>query len=134
MKNIILIVVIILFLVCFGGLTIGLGGLGTGDGSGEGNQVKSAFAEEKKNEEPQDEEPQDKEVIIKVEENKIYVGEEECADIEDLTDRISKISSQGKDTKYVFEHEFAIKATYDEVKQTLMNLEETLEISIDYRE
>ena len=71
MKNIIIIVVIVLVLACVG-LTIGLGGFGTGDDSGDGNQVLSAFEEEK-----QDEEPQDKEVIIRVEENKIYVGEEE---------------------------------------------------------
>jgi len=128
MKNIIIIVVIVLGLVG-AGLTIGLGGFGTRDDSGDGNQVLSAFAEEKQNEEPQE-----KEVIIKVEENKIYVGEEECTGIEDLTDRISKISSQGKEVKYIFEHEYAIKATYDEVKKTLMNLEETLGISIDYRE
>jgi biopolymer transport protein ExbD len=128
MKNIIIIVVIVLVLAC-AGLTIGLGGFGTGNGSGEGNQVLNSFAEEK-----QDEEPQDKEVIIKVEENKIYVGEEECVDIEDLTDKISKINSQGKDTVYIFEHEYAIKATYDAVKETLMNLEETLGISIDYGE
>lgn len=127
MKNII-IIVIVLVLLC-AGLTIGLGGFGTGNGSGDGNQVLSAFAEEK-----QDEEPQDKDVIIKVEENKIYVEEEECTSIEDLTDKISKISSQGKDAEYIFEHEYAIKATYDEVKETLMNLEETLGISIDYRE
>lgn len=126
MKNIIIIVVIVLVLAY---LTIGLGGFGTGDGSGDGNQVLNDLAEEKK-----DEESQDKEVIIKVEENKIYVGEEECAGIEDLTDRISKINSQGKETEYVFEHEYAIKVTYDEVKQTLINLEETLGISIDYRE
>lgn len=128
MKKIIIIVVIVLLLVC-GGLTIGLGGFGTGDGSGDGNQILNAFAEQKK-----DEEAQDEEVIIKVEENKIYIGEEECADIEDLTDRINKISSQGKNTKYVFEHEYAIKATYDEVKRTLINLEETLGISVDYKE
>ena len=128
MKNIIIIVVIVLALACVG-LRIGLGGFGTGDGSGDGNQVLSAFAEEK-----QREEPEDNSVIIKVEENKIYVGYEECADIEDMTDRISKISSQVKDTEYVFEHEYAIKATYDEVKKILMNLEETLGISIDYRE
>ena len=138
MKNIIIIVVIVLVLACVG-LTIGLGGFGTGDDSGDGNQVLSAFEEEKQDEEPQDKDKidadsQNQEIIIRVEENKIYVGEEECAGIEDLTDRISKISSQGKDTEYVFEHEYAIKATYDEVKETLMNLEETLGISIDYGE
>ena len=128
MKNVIIIVAIVFVLGCIG-LTIGLNGFGTGDGSGDGNQVLSAFAEEKK-----DEELQDKKVIIKVEENKIFVGEEECVDIEDLTDRVNKINSQEKDTEYIFEHEYAIKATYDEVKETLMNLEETLGISIDYGE
>ena len=71
--------------------------------------------------------------VLKSEENKIYVGEEECDDAKDLADKISKISSQQKETEYIFEHEHAIKATYDEVMQTLNNLEETLEIKIDYR-
>ena len=128
MKQIVIIVVIVLVLACVG-LKFWFGGFGAGDGSGDGNQVLNTFVEEK-----QDEESQDKEVIIKVEENKIYVGEEECAGIEDLTDRISKISSREKDMEYVFEHEYAIKATYDEVKEALLNLEETLGISIDYRE
>lgn len=113
--------------VAYAGLTIGFGGFGAGRGSGDGNQVLSVFAEDKK-----DEEPRDEEVIIKVEENKIYVGEEECAGIEDLTDKISKIHSQGKDTKYIFEHEYAIKATYDEVRAALIKLEETLGIDINY--
>lgn len=129
MKKVIILGAIFLVLVAGVGLRIGLGGFGTGDGSGDGNQVLNASAEEK-----QDEAPQDKKVIIRVEENKIYIGEEECANIEDLIDRISKINSQGTDTEYIFEHEYAIKATYDEVKKTLMDLEETLGISIDYRE
>lgn len=129
MKKVIILGAIFLVLVAGVGLRIGFGGFGTGDGSGDGNQVLSASAEEK-----QDEAPQDKKVIIRVEENKIYIGEEECANIEDLIDRISKINSQGTDTEYIFEHEYAIKATYDEVKKTLMDLEETLGISIDYRE
>ena len=60
MKKIILIVIVLLF-VC-GGLTIGLSGFGTGDGSGEGNQDLNTLAEEK-----EDEEPQYKKVIINVE-------------------------------------------------------------------
>ena len=126
-RIIIIVVVIVLILTC--GITFVLRGFGTGDGSGDGNQVINVHTEEKN-----DVELQDEDVIIKVEENKIYFEGEECADVEDLTDRISKISSQKKDMKYVFEHEYAIKSTYDEVKQTLINLEETLGISIDYRE
>lgn len=130
MKNIIIAVIIaVLVFGCVGAVAIGLKGFGTGNGTGDGNQILSAFAEEK-----QDEEPQGKEVIIKVEENRVYVGEEECTDIKDLTDKISKINSQGNDTEYIFEHEYAIKATYDEVRKTLMNLEETLGISINYGE
>lgn len=128
MQKIIIIVVIVLILASVG-LGIGLGGFGTGDGNGDGNQVLNAFAVDK-----QGEELQDNKVIIRVEENKIYFGEEVCTDVEDLTDRISKINAQEKNSKYIFEHENAIKATYDEVKKILVNLEETLDISIDYRE
>lgn len=123
MEKIIIIVIVLILLA--GGLTIGLRGFGTGDG----NQVSNANTAEKK-----DEESQSEEVIIKVDENKIFCGEEECADVADLTDRISKISSQKNDIRFVFEHEYAIKSTYDEVKQTLINLEETWGISIDYKE
>lgn len=101
---------------------------GLGDGSKEGNQVLVASETDKI-----DADSQNQEIIIRVEENKIYVGEEECDDAKDLADKISKISSQQKETEYIFEHEHAIKATYDEVMQTLNNLEETLEIKIDYR-
>ena len=129
MKNIIGIVIVIVLILACSSLVIGLGGFGTGDGTGEGRQVLSASTKEK-----QEAKPQGKEVIIKVEENKIYIGEEECTSIEDLTDKISRINSQRETTEYVFKHEYAIKATYDEVKETLMNLEDTLGISIDYRE
>lgn len=77
----IIIIVVIVFILLVGGLTIGLGGFGTGDG----NPGLNAITEEKL---------QNEEVIIKVEEKTIYFGEEECADIEDLTDRISEISSK----------------------------------------
>lgn len=129
MKKIITYFLIVAILVC--GLIIILGRFrnGNGSGNGDGNQSLNILAGE-----AEEEELQDKEIIIKVEENKIYFGKEECTDVEDLTDRISKISSQEKDMKYVFEHEYAIKSTYDEVKQNLINLEETLEISIDYKE
>lgn len=128
MIRIIIVVVIVLALAC-GGLTIGRGGFGIGDESGAENQVLDTIIEENK-----DKELQDKEVIIKIEESKIFVGGEECENVEALIDKINKISSQEKDTKYIFEHEYAIKATYDEVKQTLINLEETLGISIEYEE
>lgn len=110
------------------GVIIGKRGFGIGDGSKDGNQVIISTLIYKK-----DTEAKNQEIIIKVEEDKIYVGEEECKDAKDLADKISKISSQQKEAEYIFEHEYAIKATYDEVMQTLINLEETLGIKIDYR-
>ncbi len=130
------IVITIGLLVLGGVIIVGLRGHGTGDGSGGGNQGTEVSSEEMKETEVQNEtEVRDNNVIIRVEENQIYVGEEECVGVEELADKISKINSrQGKEARFVFEHEYAIKATYDEVKQTLIDLEETLGISIDYRE
>lgn len=132
----IVIIIIGILLVLGGGAIVGLRGHGTGDGNGGGNQATEVSSEEMKETEVQNEvKVVDDNVIIRVEENQIYVGEEECAGVEELADKISKINSQqGKDARFVFEHEYAIKATYDEVKQTLIDLEETLGISIDYRE
>ena len=125
------IVIVVIIIVVLGlGISIGKHGFGTGDGSGEGTQKLTADEKEDRKEE----ETQGEEVIIRVEEDQVYVDEEECTDLEDLSDRISKINSQEKSVKYIFEHEYAIKATYDEVKKTLLNLEETLGITIDYKE
>lgn len=136
MKIVITIIIIGILLVLGRGAIVGLRGHGAGDGSGGGNQVTEVSSEEMKETEVQNEaEAEDNNVIIRVEENQIYVGEEECTGVEELADKLSIINSrQGKDARFVFEHEYAIKATYDEVKQTLIDLEETLGISIDYRE
>lgn len=129
MKKIIIFIGIIIAVSCFG-ISFGKHGFGTGNGSGEGNQKLAVAVKEDQKKETL----QNKEIIIKVEENQVYVGEETCVDLEDLSDKISKINSQEKNIKYIFEHEYAIKATYDDVKKTLLNLEETLGISVDYRE
>ncbi len=121
-----LLVIFIIGVLLFGGLKFGVGGFGTGNGKEAGQQAVASIDEEK--EKPPDQE----EVIIRVEETKIYLGTEECADIEDLKNRITESATEGK--KYTFEHEYAIKKTYDEVKKTLAFLEETLKISINYKE
>lgn len=126
MKKIIIIAVVGILILVFG-VTIGKAGFGTGDGSGKGNQVLDSIKEEK-----QAVTQQDQKVVIKIDEDKVYLDEEECTDIEDLKDRIVEINSQENVMQYVLEHEYAIKATYDEVIQTLFTLEETLGISIDY--
>ena len=122
--------IVVVIAVVLGVIFIGKHGFGTGNGSGEGTQKLTVDEKEDRREE----ESQNEEVIIRVEEDQVYVGEEECTDLEDLSDKISKINSQEKNVKYIFEHEYAIKATYDDVKKTLLNLEETLGISIDYKE
>ena len=122
--------ILIFIALVMGVISFGKHGFGTGDGSREGTQELTVDVKEDRKEK----ELQNENVIIKVEEDHVYVGEEECADLEDLSDKISKINSQKKNVKYIFEHEYAIKATYDDVKQTLLNLEETLGISVDYTE
>lgn len=75
MKKVIIFVVILIFLAC--GVVIGKRGFDLGDGSKEGNQVLVASETDKI-----DADSQNQEIIIRVEENKIYVGEEECDDAE----------------------------------------------------
>lgn len=120
--GVVIIIVMIISVVLL--ISVHIGG-GKGNGNGESSQVINELTEENKSEELKN-----TKVIIKVEEDKIYVDGEECADIEELKDRIKKINSQKNDIKYVFEHEYAIKATYDEVKHTLDDLEKVLEINI----
>lgn len=127
MWKIVIIVVVIGGLLAYGGFKWGVGGFGTGGGSGKGTQILNAITEEKKDESSQ---KKNEEVIIKVEEDKIYVAEEECKDVEDLKEKIKIINANGESKKYFFEYEYAIKATYDEVRKALFDLEETLGISI----
>lgn len=124
MKKLILVVIVIIIISA--GLVCCHLGSGEGSGNGEVGQIINELTEENESEELKN-----TKVIIKVEEDKIYVDGEECADIEELKDRIKKINSQKNDIKYVFEHEYAIKATYDEVKHTLDDLEKVLEINIE---
>ena len=124
MKKLILVVIVIIIISA--GLVCCHLGSGEGSGNGEAGQIINELTGENESEELKN-----TKVIIKVEEDKIYVDEEECADIEELKDRIKKINSQKNDIKYVFEHEYAIKATYDEVKHTLNDLEKVLEINIE---
>lgn len=120
-----IIAIIVAVLLLSGGIGIGIG---RGFGTGNGAQILEARVEENKDEETENEK---REVIIKVEENRIYVDENECAGIEELKDAVKRINSQEANVKYVFEHEYAIKATYDEVNQALLDLEEVLGISVD---
>lgn len=73
-------------------------------------------------------------IVIKVEDSSIWIEEENCATVEELKDIISKYQSEGNDKEYFFAHDQAIKSTYDEVKQALIDLEDTLEIKVQYND
>ena len=118
------IIIIVGIIVIIGGIVLLRVHFGGGKSGENGNAILNVVTEENK-------ELKNTEVVIKVEESKIYVDGEECTDVDELKDRIKKINSQKNDIKYVFEHEYAIKATYDEVKQALNDLEKVLEIAID---
>lgn len=70
-------------------------------------------------------------VEIKVDNEKIYLDGSEVASAEELKSKITEI---GDKKTYNFVHESAIKATYDEVKGVLANLERALSIKVNYNE
>lgn len=70
-------------------------------------------------------------VEIKVDNEKIYFDGKELANAEELKSRITEI---GNKKTYNFVHDGAIKATYDEVKAVLTDLERALSIKVNYNE
>ncbi len=120
-----IIAAIILLLII--GSIVGGKGFGIGDESGDVIQYKDAISELDTTEEDNDC------IIIKVEETTIWIGEEECQDIDTLENKIIEYHSSGIE-EYVVENNFAIKATYDDVKAILSELEDTLGIKVIYNE
>lgn len=70
-------------------------------------------------------------VEIKIDEEKIFLDGTEVASAEELKNKITEI---GDKKSYVLVHETAIKATYDDVKAVLAELERALSIKVDYNE
>lgn len=126
LRIVIVIVVILLAVVVW--LKFGRGGFGLGNGNDNGigvaelNQTDEKVTEEKNV------------VIIKVDESTIYIDDEKCDNIENLKDKISKIEAVGNKKTYVYEHEYAIKETADEVSDVLHSLQDTLGISVEFNE
>ncbi len=100
-------------------------GLGLGKGIGEENGDSEIVSES-------DMAKESGFITVKVEESSIWIDDVECADIEELKDTISRYQSAGNIKEYVFEHDYAIKSTYDEVKKALSDLEQTLGITVKY--
>lgn len=131
MKWILGIAGLVIVAVLVGVLFFGRKGFGTGDGSGEGTQnlekeVSEADIVQKQKDNDY--------ILIKVEDNSILIEEKECATVEELKNIIIEYQAEGNEKEYFFEHDQAIKSTYDEVKKILIDLEETLEIKVQYND
>lgn len=96
-----------------------------GQGAGEGGtSVASSVPESTASEESTV-------VEIKIDKEKIFLDGKELASAEELKSKITEI---GDKKTYDFVHDTAIKATYDEVKAVLAELERALSIKVDYNE
>lgn len=70
-------------------------------------------------------------VIIRISENTITIDGEECADENALKEKVIAISTA---KKYELDHSTAIKETYDKVKAVLTELQDALNIEVNYNE
>lgn len=98
----------------------------SGDGSGNsGNSYVSSA-------DSSDTSAEESTVIeIRVDQDKIFFDGAELADAEALKAKITEI---GDKKTYDYVHDNAIKATHDEVKSVLTELEKALNIKVDYNE
>lgn len=114
-----LIVALLIYFKPFGGNGFGFGG-GGGDSQGSGTAST-----------PVSDSPQSNIAVIRIDGNDIFLDGEQCENAEALADKITIIGTK-KD--YELEHSTAIKSTYDEVRQVLTELENALDIKVNYNE
>ena len=102
-------------------------GKGSGDGEGSGNSsvVSAADSSDTGSEE------ETTVIEIKVDMETIYFDGKELASADELKE---KITETGDKKTYNFVHDSAIKATYDEVKAVLTELEKALDIKVNYND
>lgn len=105
-------------------------GKGSGDGEGSGTAVVSNVTE---GSQPGGESSKQESAVVevKVDNDKIYLDGEQFASAEELKNKITEI---GDKKTYNFVHDTAIKATYDEVKAVLSDLERALSIKVNYND
>ena len=122
LATIILIAIIILIILFFnGGLGFG-NGLGFGSGTGESDSVVSQIVDSKTAD------TDSNVIVIKVYEDKIYYNGETVSDMDELKALISEDAAEG--ATFTFEQEYGIKATLDEVKALLTELEKSIDIQV----
>lgn len=69
--------------------------------------------------------------MVRINGNDIFLDGEQCENASALKNLITALGTK-KD--YEFDHSAAIKSTYDEVKQVLTELENALDIKVNYNE
>ena len=98
---------------------------GDGAGSGGSSAVTSTGTSDTSAEE------ESTVIEIKVDTETIYFDGTKLASAEELKSKITEI---GDKKTYNFVHDTAIKATYDEVKAVLIELEKALDIKVNYND
>ncbi|MCM1164423.1 MAG: hypothetical protein NC299_00225 [Lachnospiraceae bacterium] len=118
-----IIIVVLLVFKPFGGSGLGLGGNGSsGDSQGSSSASDSVSEPESS---------QSGVAVIRIDGTDIFLDGEKCESADALKE---KITALGTKKEYELDHSTAIKATYDEVKQVLAELENALDIKVDYNE
>lgn len=125
------IVVFVLVVALIGGTVFGLKSCSTGGGSGEGIGIGAGTPATESiasgSDSPENTQAAEAKAEIKIEDDKIYFDGELCADENDLKD---KITAMGTQKEYYFIHDKAIKATYDQVNDVLLDLKDALDITV----
>ena len=106
-------------------------GKGSGDGDGEGSGSAIVSNVNDNSAAGDSSEAESTVVEIKVDNEKIFLDGAEVANAAELKDKITEI---GDKKTYNFVHDTAIKATYDEVKAVLSDLERALNIKVNYND
>lgn len=124
-KLVMLVVVAVaaLLVLLFGGQF----GFGPGRGLGFGDTTTTADSE---SEVQESESAKENQITIKVVEDKIYYGDEELSGIDELRTRIVDDDAAG--ASFIFDSEYGIKSTMDDVRTLLAELEQSVGIKISY--
>lgn len=121
----VVIIALLLYFKPFGG------GLGFGGGGGTDGDSGSAPVSGSSDISDSSDSEVSNIAVIRIDGNDIFLDGEQCENAAALKDKITSIGTQ---KEYELDHSTAIKSTYDEVKQVLGELENALDIKVNYNE
>ena len=104
---------------------------GDGFGLGGGNSGSTSVSSDTSGSVPVSDSSESNIAVIRIDGNDIFLDGEKCENAAALKD---KITALGTKKDYEIDHSAAIKAAYDEVKQVLTELENALDIKVNYNE